>query len=384
MVRLIFRILAGLGVLGVTAAYLLIFQREVAGQLQSDLPLHLQYAQTLAWEPLVYPLFHYSVLAIHTLTSLNLAQSAVLILTTTVVLSGLILFRVLHGKIGQIYPWPVVVLVICALFSTAAVYLPMFCEKIYLCYGSQNSIHNPTTIFSKPFAYLAVILFCQMVIGARQQRLRTSLVTTVMLVLGAFAKPNFALAFIFSAPIFLWWNRSELNDRRDQVIAAMPVIVLAVVLAVQYALSYQFGRSAQDDNHIVFDFLGVARLYSPNPLIAMILLTAFPIATVASYPSMLRDRLFGLTLLTLLVAVAQYWVLAEQGSRYRDGNFGWGLEVVLPLLFALCAAEVMARLRQASSPADRIKAALLLMLFSAHLVSGMLYLKQVLTTSSFH
>jgi hypothetical protein len=334
-------------------------------------------------EPLAYPLFHQAVLAVHRATSLNLGTSSVVVLTGAVVLSGVILFLVLREQLSGLYSWPIIAMATTTLFFMAAVDPPSFCPSRYLCYGSPNSVHNPTILIAKPFALLSLILFHHLVTRQEGPSLPLAAVTTLVLVIGAFAKPSFGLALILSAPLFLWLNRRGLNGRRELGLAFAPLIGLVAVIALQYVLTYEAGAASDDDAGIVLDILGVAGLYSPNPILSMVLLSAFPIATLLSHPVLWRDRLVSLTLMTFLVAVAQYWMLAEQGSRYAHGNFGWGVESVLPLLFALCLGDLLRRLRVAKSPLQRVISFLLVAIFLAHLVSGALYTIQLLTTDSF-
>jgi hypothetical protein len=293
---------------------------------------------------------------------------------------------ILKEQLKKPLSWPLIGLPICALMSISAIYLPGFSEQFYLSTGSPNTIHNPTLIFSKPFAFISIYLFCRLSFAKKESINLLAMASSFFIILGALAKPNFGLAFLFSGPLFLILRRDIFRRDIQNIMAfSSPLVSLVLVLAMQYYWQY-FSGSVSDasiEDGIIVDFWGVARLFSPNPFVSLLLLAAFPFMTVIFYPSSLKDSLFLLTFLTFLVSVAQYWILAESGPRYPHGNFGWALEVVAPMLFVICMAEVINRFQSIKTKADLFKIWMMALIFAAHLISGLLYFKQLLTTDSY-
>jgi hypothetical protein len=370
----------------VSTVYGIIFQRQAYGFLKSDLLPHLATVTTIVSHPTSYPLFPFSALVISKFFRSDLVSSAIVVLMFSVILSAIILGVVLKKKLKGQFSWPLIGLLICSLMSVSAIYLPGFSKQFYLSTGSPNTIHNPTLIFSKPFAFISIYLFCRLSCAKKESINILAMASSFFIILGALAKPNFGLAFLFSGPLFLILRRDIFRcDIQNIMALAFPLISLVLVLGIQYYWQY-FSRSvsgASIEDGIIVDFWGVARLFSPNPFVSLLLLAAFPFMTVIFYPSILKDSLFALTLLTFLVSVAQFWVFAESGSRYPHGNFGWALEVVVPMLFVICMAEVINRFQCIKTKADLFKIWVMAFIFAAHLVSGLLYFKQLMTTDSY-
>jgi hypothetical protein len=80
---------------------------------------------------------------------------------------------------------------------------------------------------------------------------------------------------------------------------------------------------------------------------AVLLGIAFPVATGLAAPrAAFSDRGLVLSWATMAICVTQYALLAETGSRFRDGNLGWGMILSAHVLFV---ASCVFLLRQKAS-----------------------------------
>jgi hypothetical protein len=203
--------------------------------------------------------------------------------------------------------------------------------------------------------------------------------------LGATAKPSFALVFLFGAPLYLILTHGlSFAKWRERWLDLVPIVAVALILAAQYYIQYQSSLAQKvQPTSIAFGFWVAAKAYSPNPVVSLLLVAAFPIATIALFPSALGKRQVLFCAVLFLVATLQYWFLYETGQRLTHGNFHWGLHVANPLLFTVCAAEVINRMRVAQGAFDFARLGTLTALFIAHVVSGIQYIAQLLLTPSF-
>lgn len=207
----------------------------------------------------------------------------------------------------------------------------------------------------------------------------------VCTLLSAYAKPNFALALIGATPLYLGylaWQHPLTPGRLYWM--ALPMLFAFLALALQFVI--KFGAPEVADGGIGFGWISVAgaRGVNVNPLIGLVQLAAFPIVAVLLLPSIFKDRLYVFSLLLFIVAALQYLLLHETGSRMYDGNFGWGRMIVAPLLFAAALGYVLRLIATSWQSIPMWRSAVLVLIFLSHLDSGIRYLFQLLTQSSYY
>jgi hypothetical protein len=123
-------------------------------------------------------------------------------------------------------------------------------------------------------------------------------------------------------------------------------------------------------------WLQAAALSSPAPYLSVLQLVAFPLATILVTPLLWRDRLTLVVGLAFVIAVVQYLLFVEP-ANVSANNFAWGMRIVVPLLYA-CTLGVVLRTRPTGA-----RGHLLGLVLTAHLLAGVLYLVQLLTTASY-
>jgi hypothetical protein len=83
----------------------------------------------------------------------------------------------------------------------------------------------------------------------------------------------------------------------------------------------------------------------------------------------IKDRALNLAALTFGFGVAQMYLLAETGDRANHGNFWWGAQITLFVLFIVSTTFLLQR---ASERRDW-RVWLCSVVFALHLMSGLVY-----------
>lgn len=240
---------------------------------------------------------------------------------------------------------------------------------LYHGYISFNAFQNPTTLLVKPLSLL-IFLFCLAALnGLVTFHVRTALLGVALTLLGIWAKPNYLLCLLPSLLIILSYRllrRTPANGR----LLILAVFVPAVgSLLIQYALTFQAGDSASGITISPFTSLNN---YEPSTvLLLLVKLPAsilFPAAVYAAYFRQARTSLaLNLSWLTFGFGLAQFYLLAETGERALHGNWWWGAQIALWILFIMSAAFLTAQVPSR-------KRLICWIIFAAHVFCGIVYL----------
>ena len=337
----------------------------------SDLRQHLNFMPNLGPGRVPHPLFHRSTLWLMSLSGCSLHAAALYVLFFYNTLTAVGLFCVLRVYLRGLVQLPVVLILLCSLMQISGLWYPSFHERIFLGVGSPNVMHNPTTLVVKPFA-IGVVLALVAGVEAKQILKGVGLIciATVLAVLSTYAKPNFAIAMLVAVPLV---GTIFVITRRLTVVRLMlmmcPVLATITVLYIQWIAQY----NAQSPNGIALSPMTIATYYHKSPFVGAVQLMAFPLGVALVCPKIFKDTLFSTAFMIFVVAVVQYWLLAETGPRHLDGNFGWGKDIASHAVFA-CALGYS--VREVIVGGLRRNALLLLcmaILYTWHLWSGINY-----------
>lgn len=209
-------------------------------------------------------------------------------------------------------------------------FLTLHRANLYLGYIAPTVYHNPTVTLLRPFALLLFVCAVQAVAAPADRSTRKVMIAALLTVLATYAKPNYTLCLlpVMAGVLALQWLRHQaVNGRLIVVGIILPGLV---VLGLQYAFTFE----ANVENSIIFSPLMVARLFEPVHIFPKLALSLiFPVAVVALYPARAsRDVALLLAWLVMIVALAYAYLLAEEGMP-GDGNFFWGAQVALFILF---------------------------------------------------
>lgn len=363
--------------------YAIIFWRQSQGLLASDLLAHVRFIGTRL-DSIVHPIFHWTTKITSDIFDVDLSRASVFVLLFYSLLSGCCFFYTLQAQLKGLYEWPALIIASGTLMVVSAVWLPVFNENIYLGVGTPNVMHNPTLITVKPFAFLVLIIYSNLVLEDRFSRRMVALILcSVVSLLSVLAKPNFAFAAIFSMPLWLVFclrNENIFNWRRF-IILLYPILLMVGCLMYQYFSKYGMENSS---SKVVFDFLGVASLRSSNVFISLLLLSLFPFLLIVFFPKVLNSYMVLATCATYIIACLQFIFLAESGPRYNAGNFGWGRQILISFVFCVCLAEFLKLCRMSLNKIEKAKVTILAVIYIVHIISGVIYFNQLLKTDGYY
>jgi hypothetical protein len=395
-------VLAGLATVALLSVYWVIYQRQIDGALMSDLPFHMDDARRLMlgkalvrytvwvdgqaevtthygnrWVSIPHPWFHWSIGAIAWLMRdpyyhRALPVTLMLYQLASMVILAFVMRSITGSRIHWVWIWLVSLLISVA----AAVYLPDINPMIYRGQGSITIFHNATTIVAKPLTWMALLT----AIALFSPRPRARQWVIVPLAIGCMmaatiAKPNGPLALLPAlwgvvALRWLWGTRIPPRTGWLLVPSLAAVAVLLFQSTVRSNGGSDFGMS----------WMTAAALSSPAPFVSVIQLIAFPVLAAILSPILWRHQVVQTAVLAFVIAVVQYFVFIEP-ANVSANNFAWGMRIVVPLLYAAGLGIVLRDMRTVQPPSLRLH--VLGLVLTAHLLSGVLYLLQLLTTVSY-
>lgn len=327
----------------------------------------------------VHRMFHLTVVLVsgfaNSLDALKSATTIVMALFLTlrfVVVSWFV--RELTGRTqaGPSQRWLPIFVSIASIIAMPLPWTPAGWERsVYFGSLLTNQFHNPTQTLNTPFAIFATFWVWRASAGrGKEQVERTRDWLTVILIVGlsAFAKPSFVTA-LAPALVVLAAARA-IRERRWNTHATVAVFVIAAVLLAIW-LNFEAGGILWAPLELVSARPGVAEY--PFAFAAVLLLMPVALATATRWRS--KEGWLGAIVL-LLVATSLFQVAAfiEDGARGQAGNFAWSAIAVYAVLYPCTAALGSRRWFEGS----RWRGGLATAVCAAHLISGVVYLHQVL------
>lgn len=215
----------------------------------------------------------------------------------------------------------------------------------YIGYQAPSIWHNSTYIVMKLFALVSLYLY--MTISKKYSKefsVRNAVLFAVLLAVTTSVKTSFAFAFAPAAFLFLIIDCINKTPIKKVLLAALTVIpTLAIILFQEVVL---FGENT--GNSIEVEFGYTLYLRAGNPALTMILSALFPVMVfLFNIIPVLKDTvedfkrkdagmthkefLFSWTMWT--VGALELMFLKETGTREKDGNFSWGYDFCLFVLF---------------------------------------------------
>jgi hypothetical protein len=341
----------------------------------NDFGAHIQFivdgANHSTWPP--HFLYHYVtyLLSLGSESFELIALESILVLTTAVMLKAFISNSILKGETDNNQ----LTMFFCL---SLLLVMPMFnwwhFPEVYLGQLTPNVWHNPTTIFVTP---LAICLFYVSKKALQDFNFRDFGIASLLLVLNAVSKPNYLLAF---APVFAiaFFFELAIKLKRSQItfvkgITSMLILMvpISVILYSQFANTY--GAENPAGAGIILAPFKVWSMYCPNIGASLLLSTAFPLTfSIAYFNKVKGDIGIIYSWLVFAVAVLQFTLFAESGSRLSHGNFAWGSFVALYILFLSCTASFLNSKKSA-------KFYIIFAIYLLHLISGIYYLSTLVS-----
>jgi hypothetical protein len=254
----------------------------------------------------------------------------------------------------------------------------------YYGYIMSTVYHNPTVIVLKP---LALLLFLQTAAVLRDDdrfSLKNIILLVILALLSTFAKPVYAVCYlpvICALVAYLFFYAHE--RKKALVLAIGAALPLLLFLGWQYHLTIQSG--GEGSTHIMWAPFVVELHYSHNLLLKLLLSLAFPLAVYLCFRQSAR-RLPTLNLAWGMLGVGMFYMyfMAESGEHEFDGNWIWGAQVALFILYALSAGFLVTQ-TVPWKPGSAAKAPVWFCwtLFALHTIAGILWCRWAMTGYSF-
>lgn len=243
------------------------------------------------------------------------------------VLSYLFIYRYLVQDNQKRKRW---ILVLTSLFMLIGpLYMPWFNSDVYLGQGTPNIWHNPTTLCVRPFAVITYMLIIKILdkyesgeaIGKKNWLLLSGFVLICNL-----AKPSFFQILVPGLGIYLLILLA--NTKGKAFLFCVKIVVAfipsAMVILLQFVISFMISGSAGEGNGIIISWFEVLRAYTPDLPTSLFLVFAFPTYVLITNYKELRNKDVQLTLYMFIAGFLEAAMLAESGYRRLHGNLTWG------------------------------------------------------------
>lgn len=211
----------------------------------------------------------------------------------------------------------------------------------YFSYVWINVYHNPTILVLKPLALLVFLRVAPALISPPSISPQAWLTTTALVVLCLLAKPNYLMSLVPALVLVVGWRLWRRQPVNVPLLGLGIILPTVAILGVQYLLT--FGTSEDGIAIAPFAMLrGHEWTEVPVLALALVLSMLFPLAVLAGYwQDARRDSVLGLCWLAFAAGLAQMYLLVETGSRAAHGNFLWGGQTTLFVLFVYSAVFYM-------------------------------------------
>ncbi|NOR59009.1 MAG: hypothetical protein GQ474_10855 [Sulfurimonas sp.] len=282
-----------------------------------------------------HPLWHLSVYYISYITvEIKLAA----ILFTSFLMTGwvLIIHRILYHFFCEsnqcTYNSYQLLMILTVIVLIGPAYFPLYNDYIYKGIGSPNVWHNATLFTVKPFALLTVFFS---VLGLKYDNIKYYILAVVFFVVSMFAKPSFAIVFIPALVIYFILKKEYANKKL--IFICLTLVIFLLIVGYQFISAY-----GSSDSKIIIDFLGVWSTKHPNVLFAIFTALFFPLMfLLLSYKISLKDDWIVFSWIMMIISIFYFATFAEEGPRYKAGNFGWGYQISLSILYIFSIISFM-------------------------------------------
>lgn len=354
--------------------------KRIAFPTNNDYSLHVLYTQhfidgnfeKIPTFNLAHPALQVLLAAIHylSLKKLGLYASLMIVQTVTSVLTGLILYFWLGEREGGRWNWERAFWAISLTIISPIFLLALEDGQFYFGYIGLANYHNPTIHMLRPVALLS---FIQAVRVFRQNNATgMKIVLSAFLIgLSALIKPNYAICILPALGIvalFHLYNKRPVDWRLLSLGFILPA---GIILGIQWIVGYVLAPG--EAVPLLIRPLEVESAFSSNLLAKLLLSIAFPLIVSAfSFQKILARTEFQLAWLSFIIGAAQMYLLAEGGDRFFHGNFRWGAQITLFLLFAVMVREILWR-KSYKRMLEGWRSKLIYTTYTAHILAGIVY-----------
>lgn len=207
--------------------------------------------------------------------------------------------------------------------------------------------HNPTLLGIKTMLMALVLVYlsiCEQMedLGAPLPT-KKLLLFCALLTVATWIKPNLAMSVEPAIAFFLLFDLCRHRGKGFWKLAALAATVIPslVVIGWQFMVSFT-NAPAGEESGITFALGMEIIVWARRPVCAILQSLAFPLLVLAfSVPQVFKDRKYGFAWAIAGVAYLEHLCLAETGERAGDGNFSWGVQMVMVYLFAVSVIRLV-------------------------------------------
>jgi hypothetical protein len=340
-----------------------------------DYLTHVRYA--ILWEsdglwgkPLPHFLYQSLLIFANTFTGHNYPFSASLINMISYLSLGITLYVMLYQCVAEFSPHKRLVTAIgltLVLILVAPINLLTWnSQKLYYGYIAIQSYHSPTMILLRPMA-LWLFLFAVRVFRDKPTSVPLVLLCTAIAALSTLTKPNYAICILPALALLTLYAlyRKQPVDWR--------LLIVGIVVPITEVIIWQwFFYRGQGIGGFSFAPLQLMNYYSPTGLLPKFILSLlFPLTVLIFYfQAVIRDISLRLCWIAFAFGAFYMYFLIENRA-WQDGNFGWGGEITLFMLFI---ASVIFLIRQYKANRQWTRSLMVCSsVLALHLISGIAF-----------
>ncbi len=217
------------------------------------------------------------------------------------------------------------------------VVMPFFTELAgkhrYVSYQSGNLWHNSTYLCMRLFALASILLYLKIEESYREKiEMKQWILFSVVLVVTTGIKPSFLTVFAPAMAVKLLWDLFHKVSFKQIVIFGSAVLPGCGVVLWQNMVLFgeDTGQGFAWNPWFTFS------LHADRPKLAVLCSIAFPlIVAVFSLKELLKDKKYFFAWMLTGIGFLEALLLAETGSRARDGNFVWGYCFAIFYIFVI-------------------------------------------------
>ena len=324
---------------------------------------------------LVYPGYHIPVGLIAKVTKLTETQASVFVLTFAQILSIIVTAEILK-TLSNIWKGRIQLLIASFLLNVVQ---PIFFYNYKPGASSGNGLFSPTLTMVKPFTLLVILLFYQMY-SKKEYTFKRQLWFFISMLITAFVKPMFLMAFIPAAGIILFIDFiSELKNKSVSfapeflkfIIRVVPMFITGLVLIWQFVFAANYEvpdvlpegvkLSSDKNSHIRVGFMRSWSLAVDNVYVSLLFTYLFPIIVLSiicyyaykkniRVSDIVRNKLRPFKNITIAYGVVSFLLMAflYQEGREIDMNFrnAWVVTFNLAYILSFVYIQELAKVSQ--------------------------------------
>lgn len=259
------------------------------------------------------------------------------VMLVTYAACGLAVYACVAAVAGE-RRWLAALLTVTLMYAAPVNFLNLGQQNLYFGYIAPNVYHNPTTILLKPLA-LAQFWLTLRALGERNTPSWVLPSLIGLSLAGILVKPNWALCLLPAAGLITVIRKS----RRQPVDVSTLTFGLFVPSVCALAAQYLFFEATRGG--IVFAPLWSLSFHDTSIeslTVKLLLSLALPLVVAAvDVRAVRRLPEMALAWVGLVIGLAQFYLLNET-KHYWAGNFWWGAQVGLFILFVVSVRRMLA------------------------------------------